>query len=167
MRICTALLCDFAQVRDNLLMVSSGAITRIYRPDLPAHLNFMVAVVIEVPLEDTGESHTLAAQVINRAGAELAVGTSRFEVGNEGLFPYEIQQVGVVLSLANLRAQSWGTHQVRLAIDRELAEVLTFYVVPDSNGSGSHEVTHVAEAASSRPVLVDLSDGGGSSRDAP
>ncbi len=136
MKITTALLCDFAQVRDGLLFVSSGAVTRLYRHDLPAPLGIMVAVVIDVPLEDAAEPHTLRASVVNRHNNELAGLTNTFQVGNEGLFPHEVQQVPLVLSLTGVSARSWGTHQVRLWLDDEKAKRLTFYVVPSPAAGG-------------------------------
>ena len=137
MRITTALLCDFAQVRDGLLFVSSGAVTRLFRHDLPAPLGVMVAVVIDVPLEDAGAPHTLRVQVVNRHNNELAGLTSTFEVGNDGVFPHEVQQVPLVLSVTGVTARSWGTHQVRLWLDEEPAERLTFYLVPSPTASGA------------------------------
>jgi hypothetical protein len=136
-RITTALLCDFAQVRDGLLFVSSGAVTRLYRHDLPAPLGIMVAVVIDVPLEQAGEAHTLRAAVVNRHNNELAGLTNTFRVGNDGLFPHEVQQVPLVLSLSGVTARSWGTHQVRLWLDDEPEKGLTFYVVPSPTAGGA------------------------------
>jgi len=137
MRITTALLCDFAQVRDGLLFVSSGAVTRLFRHDLPAPLGVMVAVVIDIPLEDAGVPHTLRVQVVNRLNNELAGLTSTFEVGNDGVFPHEVQQVPLVLSVTGVTARSWGTHQIRLWLDEEPAERLTFYLVPSPTGAGA------------------------------
>jgi len=128
--ITTAVLCDFAQVRDGLLFLSSGAITRLYRHDLPAPLGLMVAVVIDVPLEEAGEPHTLRTTVVNRHNNELAGLTNTFQVGDDGLFPHEVQQVPLVLSLTGVSARSWGTHQVRLSLDDGPPKRLTFYLVP-------------------------------------
>ena len=139
--ITTATLCDFAQVRERLLMVSSGAITRLYRQQLPATLAVMVAVVVAVPLEDTGDTHTLIAEVVNRNGHEVAEGRTAFTVGNEDLFPHEVQQIPLVLSLAQIATDQWGTHQVRLSVDDGPTVSLTFYLVPIGNpGSASDSV---------------------------
>ena len=137
MEITTAVLCDFAQVRDGLLFVSSGAITRLYRHDLPAPLGIMVAVVIDVPLEEAGEPHTLRTTVVNRHNNELAGLTNTFQVGDDGLFPHEVQQVPLVLSLTGVSARSWGTHQVRLSLDDGPSKRLTFYLVPSPLTAGS------------------------------
>jgi len=126
----TAVLCDFAQVRDRLLFTSSGAVSRLYRQELPSPLGLMVGLVIEVPLEDAGMEHTLRAEVINRHGTVLAELQNLFRVSDEGLFPHEVQQVPLVLSITGVRARTWGTHQVRLYLDDELVRALTLYVVP-------------------------------------
>jgi hypothetical protein len=126
----TAVLCDFAQVRDRLLFVSSGAVSRLYRQELPSPLGMMVGLVIEVPLEDAGMDHRLRAEVINRHGTVLATLENLFRVSDAGLFPHEVQQVPLVLSITGVRARTWGTHQVRLYLDEELVRALTLYVVP-------------------------------------
>ena len=126
----TAVLCDFAQVRDRLLFVSSGAVSRLYRQELPSPLGLMVGLVIEVPLEDAGMEHRLRAEVINRHGTVLATLENLFRVSDVGLFPHEVQQVPLVLSITGVRARTWGTHQVRLHLDDDLVRALTLYVVP-------------------------------------
>ena len=126
----TAVLCDFAQVRDRLLFVSSGAVSRLYRQELPSPLGLMVGLVIEVPLEDAGMEHRLRAEVINRHGTVLATLENLFRVSDAGLFPHEVQQVPLVLSITGVRARTWGTHQVRLYLDDDLVRALTLYVVP-------------------------------------
>jgi hypothetical protein len=126
----TAVLCDFAQVRDRLLFVSSGAVSRLYRAELPSPIGLMVGLIIEVPLEDAGMNHSLRAEVINRHGTVLATLDNIFRVGDEGLFPHEVQQVPLVLSITGVRARTWGTHQIRLYLDDELVRALTLYVVP-------------------------------------
>jgi hypothetical protein len=126
----TAVLCDFAQVRDRLLFVSSGAVSRLYRQELPSPLGLMVGLIIEVPLEDAGMEHRLRAEVINRHGTVLATLENLFRVSDAGLFPHEVQQVPLVLSITGVRARTWGTHQVRLYLDEDLVRALTLYVVP-------------------------------------
>jgi outer membrane biosynthesis protein TonB len=133
----TAVLCDFAQVRDRLLFVSSGAVSRLYRQELPSPLGLMVGLVIEVPLEDAGMEHSLRAEVINRHGTVLATLDNTFRVSDAGLFPHEVQQVPLVLSITGVRARTWGTHQVRLYLDDDLVRALTLYVVPAAAPQGA------------------------------
>jgi hypothetical protein len=141
----TAVLCDFAQVRDRLLFVSSGAVSRLYRSELPSPIGLMVGLIIEVPLEDAGMNHSLRAEVINRHGTVLATLDNVFRVGDEGLFPHEVQQVPLVLSITGVRARTWGTHQIRLYLDDELVRALTLYVVPAA-GAQAVRATPAEEA---------------------
>ena len=39
MTISTAILCDFAEVRDNLLFVVAGGVTRLFRAEWPGPMN--------------------------------------------------------------------------------------------------------------------------------
>ncbi|MDQ2648795.1 MAG: hypothetical protein M3Z03_04515 [Actinomycetota bacterium] len=137
----TAVLCDFAQVRDRLLFVSSGAVSRLYRSELPSPIGLMVGLIIEVPLEDAGMNHSLRAEVINRHGTVLATLDNVFRVGDEGLFPHEVQQVPLVLSITGVRARTWGTHQIRLYLDDELVRALTLYVVPAAGAQAVRAAT--------------------------
>ena len=137
----TAVLCDFAQVRDRLLFVSSGAVSRLYRQELPSPLGLMVGLVIEVPLEDAGMEHELRAEVINRHGTVLATLENTFRVSDAGLFPHEVQQVPLVLSITGVRARTWGTHQVRLYLDSDLVRALTLDVVPAAGAQATVRAT--------------------------
>jgi hypothetical protein len=52
-------ICDFAQVRENLLFICSGGITRVVRPSLPAALNLYVAAHLEFGEEDMTRPHQI------------------------------------------------------------------------------------------------------------
>ncbi|MGI8663004.1 MAG: DUF6941 family protein [Acidimicrobiales bacterium] len=147
----TAVLCDFAQVRDRLLFVSSGAVSRLYRRELPSPLGLMVGLVIEVPLEESGVEHSLRAEVVNRHGDVLATLQNTFRVGDEGLFPHEVQQVPLVLSITGVRARTWGTHQVRLSLDEELVRALTLYIVPAAGVAPARPAPSTERAPSPQP----------------
>jgi hypothetical protein len=147
----TAVLCDFAQVRDRLLFVSSGAVSRLYRSELPSPIGLMVGLIIEVPLEDAGMNHSLRAEVINRHGTVLATLDNVFRVGDEGLFPHEVQQVPLVLSITGVRARTWGTHQIRLYLDDELVRALTLYVVPAAGAQAVRAVPQEESPALPEP----------------
>lgn len=47
MQLASAILCDFAQVREGLLFVSGGGITRIWRETFPAAAGVSLALVFE------------------------------------------------------------------------------------------------------------------------
>lgn len=132
MDITTAVLCDFAQVRDRLLFVSSGAVSRLYRAELPSQLGVNLALIIEVPRDAAGKPQKLTVRVVNRHGAEMSHVVTTFQVGEEGLFPNEIQQIPMIVSLARTPVKAWGTHQVRVFLNDDLVQTVTCYVVPST-----------------------------------
>ena len=55
----SAMLCDFAQVREGLLFVSSGGITRVAAPALGAPVSISVAGELEVLSYEAGTTHEI------------------------------------------------------------------------------------------------------------
>lgn len=165
MDITTAVLCDFAQVRDRLLFVSSGAVSRLYRAEVPSTLGVNLALIIEVPREEAGKPQRLGIRVINRHGTEMSNVVTTFQVGEEGLFPNEIQQVPMVVSLARTPVRAWGTHQVRVFLNDDLVQTVTCYVVPSTGVTNPTEPLPSAESRPADPVPADgeaLTDAAGS-----
>ncbi len=56
-RLTTLLLCDFAQVREGLLFVSSGGVSRVVQSNYPANPRLHLAMVVHLPAASLG-SHT-------------------------------------------------------------------------------------------------------------
>ena len=50
-RLTTLLLCDFAQVREGLLFVSSGGISRVVQGTYPANPRLHLAMVVHLPVD--------------------------------------------------------------------------------------------------------------------
>ena len=100
--ISSAILCDFAQVREGLLFVMSGGITRVLRPELPGKLGVKAAVVVEIGPEEIDQQHHVVVAVKHPASAqELArVGTT-FQAGG-ALEPGESLYVPLVVDLCDL-----------------------------------------------------------------
>ena len=78
MKVVTATLCDFGQIREGLLSVLSGGITRLKRPAFPAPLGCHLALILEmssIELEDTREVSVRLSdeRVSARPGAVPAV----------------------------------------------------------------------------------------------
>ena len=62
-RLTAAMLCDFAQVRENLLFVSSAGISRLYHPSAPVRPNLFVAGIVEVGPAEFDRTHELRVRV--------------------------------------------------------------------------------------------------------
>jgi len=135
-RLTSLLICDHAQVRENLLMVLSGGITRLHVPNVPAGVQFTVALVIEVPYFELDQPHEVRLTVIDpeTAGpiAEPFVANlpsdpataQRVFLGEPVLIPLT---VGVALGVEHA-----GQYDVRVTVDDAPAEIQSVWVVDAS-----------------------------------
>ena len=82
MNVSSLLLCDFAQIREGLLFVVSGGVSRVYRSGVPARLGLHLAMVVDMTAEEAGAAHDLAVQVVDRTGTEVAAVSATFKVGD-------------------------------------------------------------------------------------
>lgn len=127
------MICDFAQVREGLLFVSSGGITRLTRATLPAPLRLSVAVVVEVPAYERNRTHEVRVTIVYADSAEqVGYGIIGFqpqeaEVADDG----ESLYVPLVLEIPpEAVTNNYGRHDVRVSVDGCEPRILTFYVLP-------------------------------------
>jgi len=131
MDITSALLCDFAQVRDGLLFVSSGGITRMWRPELPGIMDLWLAVVVEVDLVEGRVPHEILVRIIDEDGGEAATLQGSFQlntdvdlnVGERLLMPMPFDLRGVALP-------RYGAYDVTIYLDNQLRRTLNFWCYP-------------------------------------
>lgn len=72
MRLSCALLCDAATVREGLLNVLGGGVSKIVRPTMPAPLGLMLALIVDQHRTEMRREHRLDVLVLGQDGAELA-----------------------------------------------------------------------------------------------
>lgn len=133
--ISSAILCDFAQVREGLLFVSSGALTRLYRAKLPAPLGITVAVVVEVGYEEIDRNHELIVAIKQVDTAEqIGRMTGNFKTSSADLEPGESLYVPIIINISRARAKAYGPHDVQVAVDGDVGAQLTFYIRPTPAG---------------------------------
>lgn len=119
MRVDCALLCDAATVREGLLHIIGGGITRAYRPVFPAPVEMSLALHVLIHPTEMSRPHTLSVQLRDSDGkqlAELQLGfgvndTSSFEVGEEASLPL------CVRFPPNVMLQTVGSHVYEVLID--------------------------------------------------
>lgn len=128
--ITSVLLCDYAQVRQGLLFVLSGGITRVYRPRLPAALGVKAAVLVEIGFAEVTRGHQLVVAV-KHAGTAQEMGrmTSGFRASG-ALEPGESLYVPIVVDLAGVPVREYGAHDVQVSVDGAVPAQLTIYVSP-------------------------------------
>lgn len=128
MKITTATLCDFAQVREGLLFLSSGCISRIMRTELPARLGVHLALVVELDEFEITRRHQAKVRVVGPDGQELANVDGSFQI-DATLEVGELLQVPLAIPLIDVAATERGGHDVKIYLDGNHAHTLTFWVV--------------------------------------
>ena len=133
MRITSTLLCDAATVREGLLHVLGGGISRIWRPELPGPLGVALAIVVAMEREAEDVVHRIDVKIsdhdlatVGSATATLAYnGGARMEPGEEHTIP-------LVLPLHEVTVNRYGRHDIGVAIDGSFAAGVVLWVLhPD------------------------------------
>jgi hypothetical protein len=117
MDVTTALLCDFAQVRDGLLFVSSGGITRLWRNDLPAPMGVCLAIVIELDQVESQRPHELHVVVMGEDGGKAAEIKGGFTAGGHDLDVTERIHLPLTFDLRAIGLERYGRYDLKIYVD--------------------------------------------------
>ena len=120
MEIRVATLCDFAQVREGLLFVSSGGITRVYRDSFPAPIGVMLALVLEMSPVEAMDPHKIRVRIEDADGRKLAEMTGEVQVKlGSGHDPGELVNVPFVADFRAMKLPTPGRYQVAIQPDTD------------------------------------------------
>ncbi|MEL6892927.1 MAG: hypothetical protein AAFP84_15135 [Actinomycetota bacterium] len=131
-RLDALVLCDFAQIREGLLFVQSGGLTRLAAAELPASFACHVATLVYLPPNEAAEGHRVVMRIKH---APTATVTATVNVSIHpttvpaGLAPGEGRLVPVVVPLANVTFRNEGEHDLQVEVDDHLAGDLSFRIV--------------------------------------
>jgi hypothetical protein len=117
-KITTGLLCDFASVREGLLFVVGGGITRVRRPHYPAALGCSVALLVELHQMELTRPHELEVRVVGPDGED--VGTIKAGFQTAPMTDLDIGEnlpIPVVLDLRAATLPKPGRYNVEASID--------------------------------------------------
>ena len=130
-RLDALVLCDFAQIREGLLFVQSGGLTRLVATTLPAAFGCHVAAMVYMPPNEVVEAHHMVMKVKSADTATL-VATINVELHEvprpTGLLPGEGRQVPVVVPMRQVVFPRVGRYDLQVDIDDAIAGDLTFSV---------------------------------------
>ena len=139
MKLNTALLCDFAQVRQNLLFISSGGISRIQRAEYPAPLRVHLALMIEVHPIEADHPHEVEVFLQSQDGHRLASLKAGFQLDPpppEGGVPDEYLTMNITLPLVvpmtGIKIPEPGRYAVEILIDATHVQSLPIRAVAKS-----------------------------------
>lgn len=134
MEIVSALLCDFATVREGLLHVLGGGVTRIWRPTLPATLGVSLALTLEVPRDEVLLPHEVQVMIKDSDRnllAEVTGGTQAPQLPIR-LEPEEAVLVSLALPLQSINVLRYGRHDLDISVDKVSVRTLHAWVLhPD------------------------------------
>jgi hypothetical protein len=117
-RIDCALLCDAATVREGLLHVLGGGITRANRPEYPAPLGMAMALRILVHPTEAGDPHNLKMLLQAADGEKVAEFDLQFGLNEPtGLDPGEEASLPVPVPMAGIVLPAPGSYSFELLID--------------------------------------------------
>lgn len=129
------ILCDFAQIREGLLFVQSGGLTRLASPTFPAKFACHVAALVWLPPDEAGSAHQLVMKVKSASTATLVatVNVALHETAPPaGLQPGEGRQVPIVVPLAAVTFPGPGEYDIQVEVDDQFAGDLSFRVAERS-----------------------------------
>jgi hypothetical protein len=131
-----AILCDFAQVREGVLFVSSGCITRFGippEPMRPAPMPLYIATVIEVgpDPDEFQQVHEVNVRVSHSgSGTELGRATLGFQTRRPPqLNAGESLMLPLAFPLSPVPIQQPGAHDIHVSVDGGDPRMLTAYAV--------------------------------------
>ncbi len=134
MQIEAALLCDAATMREGLLHMLGGPISRIWRPQLPAPLGVALAVIVGMDDAERAEPHEIQVTVRNETKLLVsAMGALQVASLNANVEPGEIVMAPFAMALHSAGTDGYGRHSVHLSLDAGAAErEIPFWVLhPD------------------------------------
>ena len=129
MKVSLAVVCDYAEVRENLLTLVSAGITRLRRETLPAPMAVFVAVQLEVSASERPFPHEVTARVTGPSETDLATINGSFQVASTSDF--EADESGVVSLPFDLRivnVAEFGWHSIEITVDGANKQVLRIKV---------------------------------------
>lgn len=139
MRIDCALLCDAATVREGLLHVLGGGVTRINRPGFPTPLSpLSLAMRVLVHPTEADRMHKMQVRLLDEDGAEIARFDLEFGVGDTGQLEAG-EEVSLPLPLTippNVGLEKAGRYSFEILIDGNHQASIPFIAKHTPPGEG-------------------------------
>jgi hypothetical protein len=130
-RVASALLCDAATVREGLLHILGGGITRLHRAEFPSPMQVtLVAQVVLTPAE-IGLPHDVTAIIQTEDGELVVQANGHLQPGepNPLLEPGESVILPLVINLSNVEVPAPGGYSIEIGVDEVHQTSLTFRAV--------------------------------------
>lgn len=133
MKVDCALLCDAATVREGLLHILGGGVTRLGRPMIPSQFGVQLALRIVVhPTEATSnhEGEVIVQTTDGARAAQVTFGFSMSEETRSQVQPGEELALPLVVPMDNFPLPAYGAYSVEVLIDHIHQISVPFLVHP-------------------------------------
>ena len=108
------------QVREGLLFIVAGGITRLRRPSYPAALGAGLAVVIELEQMEAESPHQFALVIVGEDGEEVGRVEAEIQVGDrEGAYAGENVQVPLGVDMSGASLPKAGAYELHVYVDSD------------------------------------------------
>ena len=130
-RVASALLCDAATVREGLLHILGGGITRLHRGEFPAPMQVTLVAQIVLTPSEIGFPHDVTAVIQTEDGDVVVQAKGHLEPGepNPMLEPGESVILPLVINLAGVVVPGPGGYSIEVLVDDVHQSSLTFRAV--------------------------------------
>lgn len=130
-----AFLCDSATVREGLLHVLGGGITRLWRERYPADFNVTLAMMIALSPAEAGVDHVIQVTVTGADGEPIAQLDGQFSSqASDDKIPGESIHVPLVLPLQRVPIPKEGQYAINVLIDNQEKVALSVAATRASKG---------------------------------
>jgi hypothetical protein len=118
MKVDCALLCDAVTVREGLLHILGGGVTRVRRPHYPHSIDVELALRLLVHPTETDAEHRLQVRLLDADGREHARIDAKFKLAETGeIRPGEMHSMCVPLPVRTMQIADAGDYSFELLID--------------------------------------------------
>jgi hypothetical protein len=130
-RVASALLCDAATVREGLLHILGGGITRLHRNEFPAPMQVTLVVQVVLTPSEIQFSHDVSSRIQTEDGDVVVEAKGHLAAGepNPMLEPGESVTLPLVINLHNVVLPAAGGYSIEVAVDEVHQTSLTFRAV--------------------------------------
>ena len=136
MEISAAFLCDFAEVREGLLMALGGGTTRLWRTGYPASMGSSLALLIDLLQSDLDTPHEISVAI---QGPDQPVGEVKgtFQIGGSpDLRAGENVVAPLALDLRPVQLPGEGSYSINFSIDGTFMRSVGFVAQPPGRQPG-------------------------------
>ena len=130
MDVSAAFLCDFAEVREGLLMALGGGTTRLWRQEYPASVGASLAMLLDLHQSDLGAPHEIVVAI---QGPDEPVGEVKGEFrigGSPDLQPGEAVVAPLAIDLRPVQLPGPGSYSINITVDGEFVRAIGFVAQP-------------------------------------